>query len=125
MKGEMDDKELRAFDWIKAGAYFLLMVGVIVWGGFLMLPDYWGLWLVLTCVLVYSLIVWHTRHFDYRCPNCGAEYGIDVWQDVTGLSRINQQGGWKLLKCPKCKVRAEAKVIKKSPYSGIKPAPKK
>jgi DNA-directed RNA polymerase subunit RPC12/RpoP len=111
--GKTDNREINKRDWVQGIIYLLLYIGVVVWGAFLMLPTYWTLWLMVIAVLSYSLIVWHTRHFDYRCANCSKEFGIGVIRNIISPQGIGSQGSWKYLKCPKCGERTRAKVIKK------------
>jgi hypothetical protein len=115
-----EEKELKRSDWIRAIAYLLIMIAVIVWGAFLMLPVFWQPWLMVTAVLVYSLVVWHTRHFDYRCSKCQEEFGISVISDLISPQGIGQGGSWKYLKCPKCGTRTRAKTIRKMEFSNGK-----
>jgi DNA-directed RNA polymerase subunit RPC12/RpoP len=111
--GHRENREITRRDWIQTIIYILLMIGVIIWGAFLMLPSYLSLWLMVTAVLIYSLTVWHTRHFDYRCNKCGNEFGINVIKNIISPQGLDRQGGWKYLKCPKCGEKSRAKVIKK------------
>ena len=96
--------------------YTLVMLAVIVWGALLMLPGYWMLWITVTAVLVYSLLVWYTRHFAYRCAKCGEEFAVSVIGNLTGLQGLDRNGSWKALKCPGCGGRTRARVIKRTDY---------
>jgi DNA-directed RNA polymerase subunit RPC12/RpoP len=71
-----------------------------------------GLTAVVAAVLV--LVVWHARTFAYRCRRCGNEFAISAALDFVMPQGLWSEGGWKLLRCPRCHHWTRARVIRKS-----------
>ena len=115
-------REVNTGDWIKSILYTLIIVGIIVWGAFLMIPDgYLSLFVASVAILLFSLVVWHARTFGYRCEKCSNEFTISAFTDLISPSGINKSGGWKYLKCPKCGQRSKATVVKVLYHATNKP----
>lgn len=70
-------------------------------------------WLVLVVGSLSLLVGWHARTFAYRCRNCGHEFEISPWTDLISPHGPSKEGGWKYLRCPKCRQRTRATVITK------------
>jgi len=102
-------KRMGKGDWIKIIVYITLLIGVITIGGIFLLPSYFYIWLILTSGSMLLFIRWHIRTFAYKCSRCGCEFEISL---LTYF--INPHGpGWKYLKCPECKKRSRATLVRK------------
>jgi DNA-directed RNA polymerase subunit RPC12/RpoP len=101
-------------DWRRTAVYIGLYVALVIGGAVLWLPDQWYLWLLLVAGGLVLLVRWHARRFAYRCGHCGHEFEISAWTDLASPQGIGKEGGWKLLRCPRCGERSRAVVIKKA-----------
>jgi hypothetical protein len=100
-------------DWRRTAVHVGLYVALLIGGAILWLPDLWYLWLLLVGGGLALLVRWHARRFAYRCGHRGQAFEISAWTDLTSPQGISKQGGWKLLRCPRCGQRSRAQVIKK------------
>ena len=103
-------EELRRGDWVRVIAYIaiFIFVGVITTASFLLLPNYFHIWLILVIGGLVLFVRWHVRNFAYRCQKCGHKFEIST---ITYF--ISPHGpGWKYLKCPKCHRRSKATKIR-------------
>jgi len=90
---------------------FLFLVGISIGASFFNR----GYWWVGSAVVVASLILivrWHAKNFFYICSKCGEEFKISTVMDFISPHGLSKSGGWKYLKCPKCKKWSRAKIIK-------------
>ena len=88
----------------------ILLVFIATLGFFsvLLLPDYWYFWLLIVVAGMALLVAWHAENFAYICPKCGAVFEISALKDFLGPNSITK----KYLKCPKCKKRAWAEILR-------------
>jgi len=100
-------------DWLKSILYITIYLIVIGAGAFLLLPDFWYIWLILLIVGMVLLVNWHKAETAYRCPNCEHEYTISFLTDLAAPHGFDRKGAWLLLKCPSCKERHKTPVLKK------------
>ena len=77
-----------------------------------------AMWIVVLFVVVVIglplLVLWHARAFGYRCRSCGNEFEISVLVDFISPHGPGRDGGWNLLRCPKCGRWTRAFVVRKS-----------
>jgi DNA-directed RNA polymerase subunit RPC12/RpoP len=75
------------------------------------------MWTIVVLVAVVGglalLIVWHAHSFGYRCRRCGHNFTISSGRDFISPQGIWFDGGWKLLRCPRCRHWTRAKVIRR------------
>jgi hypothetical protein len=72
----------------------------------------WAVVVVVAVVAVVALlVVWHASTFAYRCRCCGFDFTISVWRDSISPHGIWFDGGWKILRCPRCRHWTRAKLI--------------
>jgi len=75
------------------------------------------MWTVLGLVAVAAgvvlFVVWHARNFAYRCRRCGNEFAISTALDFVSPHGLWLDGGWKLLRCPRCHRWTRARVIRR------------
>lgn len=100
-------------DWISTIIYIAIFLAVIIIGATFLLPVYWYVWPVLVIGGLFLLVRWHAKNFAYHCPKCGHEFEISTFTDFISPQGPSKSGGWKYLKCPKCRERSRATVIKK------------
>ncbi len=83
--------------------------------GLLGMDSTWGLaiWLALIIVGIYLLVRWHAGSFGYRCRKCGCEFHLSVLKDFITPHGLGN-GGWKFLKCPKCRRWSRATVLQRT-----------
>jgi len=98
----------------KNSGYVAVFMAVLIGSAFLLWPIYWYLWFLLLGAGVFFLVLWHSKTYAYRCGHCGHEFEISLWADFISPQGINAEGGWKYLKCPECRHRTRALVLKKS-----------
>lgn len=76
------------------------------------------MWTVIGLVAVVAgvllLLLWHVRNFAYRCRRCGNEFTISAPLDFISPHGLWFDGGWKLLRCPRCRRWTRARVIARS-----------
>jgi len=99
-------------DWINGLLSIVLYLVVISATAFLLLMDYWYLWLIIVFGGLVIIVNWHTQSYAYRCRNCGGEFEISFLINLIAPHGIDAQGGWSWIKCPTCKRRHRATVIK-------------
>ncbi len=100
-------------DRVRTIIYISIFLGVVVIGAVFLAPVNPPagavIWIILSAGALFLLVRWHALTFAYRCANCGHEFEIYVFVDLIGLQGIN----WKYLKCPECRQRSRAAVIRK------------
>jgi hypothetical protein len=106
-------RETNRKDWtdiiIRLALMFLVMFAV----GALLGPANLLLWPVVLLGPLFWIILWHTRNFAYRCRNCDNTFEISFWQNMlTPHSPDGKGGGWKYVKCPRCKNWSRAQVLR-------------
>jgi DNA-directed RNA polymerase subunit RPC12/RpoP len=89
--------------------YIVLVIAISVW----LAPQYMILSILLGAIGLLLLVLWHNRTFAYRCSSCGNEFEISALLNFFSPHGIDNEGGWKYLKCPSCKIWRRARVIKK------------
>jgi len=99
-------------DWVKGIAVIAVYVAAISLGAFLLLPDWWYLWLIGVAGGLVSIVGWHTKSYAYRCRNCGREFEISFLTNLVAPHGIDKEGAWEWLKCPHCRKRGRANIIK-------------
>jgi hypothetical protein len=100
-------------DWIDVTLRLVLMFLAMLAGVALLGPANLALWPLPFLIPMIWLIVWHTRNFAYHCQNCGQTFEISVWHNMlTPHSPDGKGGGWKVVKCPRCKVWHRAEVLR-------------
>jgi hypothetical protein len=107
-------KETSKNDWVKTIVYVAVFIAVLIGSVFLLWPAYWYLWFLVLGAGVFLLVLWHNQNYAYRCSHCGHGFEISLWVDFISPQGINAQGGWKYLKCPACRQRTKAIVLKKA-----------
>jgi DNA-directed RNA polymerase subunit RPC12/RpoP len=100
-------------DWLKTAVFITLFVIVLAGGAFLLMPTYWYVWALLVGGGIFLLVWWHTKTFAYRCRHCGHEFEISLLVNFISPHGIDTKGGWKYLKCPACRRRTRAVLLKK------------
>ena len=101
-------------DWPKGLLIDAGIVIILVVASIFLLPRFWYLWLALVMGGLYLLVRWHSKHHAYQCPNCGHSFEIGTWENFISPHGVTKSGGeWTLLRCPACKVRGKAEVLKK------------
>lgn len=99
-------------DWIKGIVSITVYLAVISVTAFLLLVEYWYLWLIIIFGGLTLLINWHTHSYAYRCRNCGSEFEIPFLANLIAPHGLDKEGAWSWLKCPKCRSRHKTTVIK-------------
>ncbi|MDF2675367.1 MAG: hypothetical protein K0R09_3639 [Clostridiales bacterium] len=61
-------------------------------------------YIIVGCIVVFPLVIWHARTHSYICKNCGHIFSISILKDLISPHR--------LLKCPSCNKWAWQKEIK-------------
>ena len=97
-------------DWIRSLVRVGALVAVMAAGAVLFLPAYWYIWGALVVGGVLLVVNWHARNFAYRCGRCGQAFAISTLTDLTSPNGMTR----KYLKCPKCRERSWAVIIKRS-----------
>jgi hypothetical protein len=97
---------------------FLLFIGlyvaVISVTAFVLLVEYWFVWLAIVAVGLFMLVLWHKKSTAYHCPKCGNEFEISFLVDFFSPHGVNKDGGgWTYLKCPRCHNRTKMEVLVK------------
>ena len=99
-------------DWVKGSlaiAGYILAISV---SAFYLLIEYWYLWLVIVVGGLVLIVNWHTQSYAYRCRNCGTEFEISFLANLVAPHGIDKEGGWSWVKCPQCKNRHKATIVK-------------
>ncbi len=75
------------------------------------------MWVIVGLVAVVGglalLVTWHARNFAFRCRRCGNEFAISAALDFVSPHGLWLDGGWKLLRCPRCRHWTRARVIRR------------
>jgi DNA-directed RNA polymerase subunit RPC12/RpoP len=109
--------EITRRDWKKTIIYLAIYMITLIIGAILLIPSYWYLWIVIVIVGLILLIQWHSKSDVYRCTNCGNEFQVSFITDLispqgVGKDDAGKTYGWKYLKCPQCKKRMKAIIVK-------------
>jgi hypothetical protein len=100
-------------DWADIIVRLVLMFLAMFVGAALLGPPNLYLWPIPSLVPIVWIILWHTRNFAYRCQNCGHAFEISFWHNmVSPHSPDGKGGGWKYVKCPRCKEWTGAEVLR-------------
>jgi DNA-directed RNA polymerase subunit RPC12/RpoP len=99
-------------DWVIGFVVIFVYLSAIAGGAFLLLLEYWYVWLILVIGGLCLIVGWHTKSYAYRCRECGSEFEIDFITNLFAPHGIDKDGAWEWLKCPNCQKRRKADVIK-------------
>lgn len=104
-------------DWKKTIIYLAIYMIALIIGASLLIPSYWYLWVVIVILGLIILVRWHSESAIYKCTNCGNEFQVSFITDFTspqgvGKDKTGEIYGWKYLKCPQCKKRMKAIIVK-------------
>ncbi|MCU0485597.1 MAG: hypothetical protein MUC85_05740 [Anaerolineales bacterium] len=99
-------------DWVSGIAVLLVYVIVISAGAVLLIPEYWVGWVALMLVSTILLVIRQNRNYACRCRECGHEFEVSFLANLVAPHGVDKGGGWQLVRCPNCKKRAKATVIK-------------
>jgi DNA-directed RNA polymerase subunit RPC12/RpoP len=88
-----------------------IYAAIIVIGAFLLLPDYWYLWLLILAIAAWRIIVLMVPKPAYKCEKCGT---IFRWKKKTIMrpKPADMYTDTTAIKCPKCGSTAVHKVQK-------------
>jgi DNA-directed RNA polymerase subunit RPC12/RpoP len=111
-------REPSSRDWKTTILYIAVFVAVLAICGLFLLswkgPVGFILWCVIALTSLLLLVNWHARTFGYRCGNCGYEFQVSTLVDLVSPHGWTE-GGWKLLRCPRCGRWTRAEVLTKRP----------
>ena len=99
-------------DWVSGITLIVIFLVVIGIGGFLLIPDYWYVWLMLVIAGTLLLTLNQTRNYACRCRDCGHEFSINFLTNLTSPHGIDKKGSWLWLKCPSCEIKGKVSVIR-------------
>lgn len=99
-------------DWIIGIAVLLIYVMVISVGAILLIPKYWYWWLTIMIVSTILLVIRQNRNFACRCRECGHEFEVSFLVNLVSFHGVDKEGSWQWVKCPNCKKRTMATLIK-------------
>ena len=99
-------------DWVSGITLIVIFLVLIGVGGFLLIPDYWYVWLLLVVASTLLLTLNQTRNYGYRCRDCGHEFSINYLTNLTSPHGIDKRGSWLWLKCPSCEKKGKVSVIR-------------
>jgi ABC-type transport system involved in cytochrome bd biosynthesis fused ATPase/permease subunit len=111
-------QETERRDWIVTIALISLSIAAIAIGAIFLISTLWYLWIIIVAFIVLILVNWHSKTFGYRCTKCREEFGVTFLTELISAHGISKKEdgtsyGWYYLKCPKCKEKSKAIVIKK------------
>jgi DNA-directed RNA polymerase subunit RPC12/RpoP len=107
MKGTKRYREIEKSDWYRGILLLLLFIVMITLSSVFLLLNHWYLWMAVVFGSTLLIVVWHTKKFAYRCPNCNEVFEISVIDNFLGPNHITK----KYLKCPKCGNRGWAQIM--------------
>lgn len=111
VKEQMNGKkywEVTKKDWFQTALLIFIFTTIFGISTVLLFSGYWYFWLLLVIVVLALLAELHARNFAYCCPRCGKVFGISALEDLLGPNVANK----KYLKCPLCRRRAWADILK-------------
>lgn len=119
-------KDVTRSDWVRTISYLIVYCTVVILGAIFLIPSYWYLWTIILIAGLILLVQWHAKSSFYRCPKCGGEFQVSFITDLispqgVGRTEDGKTYGWKYLKCPACKKRRKAVLVKMEPISFEKP----
>ncbi len=102
-------------DWMKTAVYLSVYVAVLILGTTLLVPTKWPLGFLIWIFAVgggglFLLVTWHARNSAYKCPSCQHEFEISDARDFISPNWTSR----KYLKCPGCRERVWAELMKKT-----------
>jgi hypothetical protein len=62
-------------------------------------------------LLLFLLVRWHARSFQYRCPQCGNVFQLSTMGDAISPNLLDV----KLVRCPSCGTRSQLPPLPKEP----------
>lgn len=99
-------------DWIIGIATLVLFLALIGVGALFLIPDHWLWWLLLVLGGISLLTLNHTRNYAARCRSCGHQFEISFFTGLFSPHGIDKEGPWLRVKCPECRNKAKASVIR-------------
>lgn len=100
--------EVTGRDWDRTTLLLIIFVGLMSLSSIILLPDHWYFWILIVVEGMALITTWHAKNFAYRCPGCGEVFEVSPMEDLLGPNGVNK----KYLRCPKCKKRAWAEILK-------------
>jgi DNA-directed RNA polymerase subunit RPC12/RpoP len=100
--------EVSQSDWYGTAQVLFAFAAVIVISSVLLLPGHWYLWLMIIAGDLALLVAWYAKNFDYLCPGCGEVFEVSTLKNFISPNVMNK----KYLKCPRCRKRAWADILK-------------
>jgi DNA-directed RNA polymerase subunit RPC12/RpoP len=108
-------REPKRSDWTKSLLFIGIYVAAISITAFLLLTNYWYIWLAFVAGGMLLLVLWHKKSTAYHCPKCGNDFEISFLTDLVSPHGVTKDGGgWIYLKCPKCQNRSKMKILMKN-----------
>ncbi len=109
--------ETTSQDWKKTIIYLAIYMVTVITGAILLIPNYWYLWAIIVILGLILLVQWHSKSAVYKCTSCGNEFQVSIITDFLspqGVSKDKDEKtyGWKYLKCPACRKRMKAIIVK-------------
>ena len=95
-------------DWGRTSMLLFLFVAVTSLSSILLLTEHWYFWFLIVAACLAFIVIWHAKSFAYNCPRCGNIFEISTIEDIFAPKGI----GKKYLKCPKCRKRSWAEILK-------------
>ncbi|MFH1630987.1 MAG: hypothetical protein ABIA21_02055 [Candidatus Aenigmatarchaeota archaeon] len=105
-------------DWLVNFLVLALYAIFIIVTAFLLIPDFWIIWLLAVFIPVIFFVKLSVILVAYQCKNCNNVFQPTVWNYIKGPHGFwrNKKHGWyawRYLKCPKCEEYTIAKAVKK------------
>ncbi len=94
--------------WYETAEILFSSIAVIVISSFFLLPDNWYLWIMIIAGNLALLATWYAKNSAYLCPGCGEVFEVSKFKNFISPNAVNK----KYLKCPKCRKRVWADVLK-------------
>ena len=80
----------------------LIYIIILALAAYLLLPDYWYLWLIMALVVLMRVISWTSKKKKYQCSKCKTIF----FQEKRSFSLVPKAddlyGSEKSIRCPKC-----------------------
>jgi hypothetical protein len=95
-------------DWYETAEVLFASIAVIVISSFFLLPDHWYLWIMIIAGNLALLVIWYAKNSSYLCPGCGEVFEVSKFKNFISPNAVNK----KYLKCPRCRKRVWADVLK-------------
>jgi hypothetical protein len=106
-------------DWFQTAFRLFVFITILGISSVLLLLGYWYFWLLIVVAVPVLFVEWHTKNFAYRCPRCGKVFEISALGALLGPNGVKN----KYLKCPLCRRRAWAEILKIKEQSFLRNKP--